>query len=88
MEKGYNRNLRLLLNLSLSNKKYPNVKETNNYSPLKPGVLREELSDLLEETANIFLPKDKFELITDHIVDKNDLLYTYFEKLVYPLLQT
>ena len=55
---------------------------------LKPGVLREELSDLLEKTVNIFLPKDKFELITDNIVDKNDLLYNYFEKSVYPLLQT
>ncbi|OLS20665.1 MAG: hypothetical protein HeimC3_39310 [Candidatus Heimdallarchaeota archaeon LC_3] len=55
---------------------------------LKPGILREELSDLLEETANIFLPKDKFELITDEIIDKDDQLYNYFEKLVYPLLQT
>ncbi|OLS16583.1 MAG: hypothetical protein HeimC3_53290 [Candidatus Heimdallarchaeota archaeon LC_3] len=55
---------------------------------LKPSILREELSDLLEETANIYLPKDKFELITDEIIDKDDQLYDYFEKLVYPLLQT
>ncbi|OLS19475.1 MAG: hypothetical protein HeimC3_45550 [Candidatus Heimdallarchaeota archaeon LC_3] len=55
---------------------------------LKPGILREELCDLLEQSENVFLPKDKYELITDHIVDKDDLLYNYFEKSVYPLLQT
>ena len=55
---------------------------------LKPGVLREGLTELLEKTSNIYMPKDKYELITETIVDKEDLLYNYFEKLVYPLLQT